>query len=83
MIQRGPNSKAVWVGGTRTAGQNRPVRFCLTAIANPHPSLTVTSMDWFTCRSQTAARHHCDDDWTVGTNEMRRNLELELASKER
>ncbi|MGZ4972920.1 MAG: hypothetical protein ACXWDN_09185, partial [Limisphaerales bacterium] len=51
----GPNSKAVWVGGTRTPGQNRPVRFCLTAIANPQPSLTVTSMDWFTCRSQTSA----------------------------
>ena len=59
----GPNSKAVWVGGTRTPGQNRPVRFCLTAIANPHPSATVTSMDWFSCRSQTSA---CVIAMTVG-----------------
>ncbi len=51
----GSNSKAVWVGGTRTRGQNRPVRFCLTAIANPNPSVTVTSMDWFSCKNQSAA----------------------------
>lgn len=59
----GPHSKAVWVGGTRTPGQNRPVRFCLTAIANPHPSATVTSMDWSSCKSQTAP---CIIAMTVG-----------------
>jgi RNA polymerase sigma factor (sigma-70 family) len=65
----GPNSKAVWVGGTRSLGQNRPVRFCLTAIANPHPSLTVTSMDWFTCRSQTSA---CIIAMTIGRSGLMR-----------
>jgi RNA polymerase sigma factor (sigma-70 family) len=51
----GPNSKAAWVGGTDVPGKNRPVRFCLTAIANPQPSIKVTSMDWFSCKSQTSA----------------------------
>lgn len=51
----GPNSKAAWVGGTIDRGKKHPARFCLTAIANPQPSLKVTSMDWYSCKNQTAA----------------------------
>jgi hypothetical protein len=39
------------------------VRFCLTAIANPQPSITVTSMDWFSCKNQTSA---CIMAMTIG-----------------
>ena len=51
----GPDSKAAWVGGTFDIGKNRPVRFCLTAIANSQPSLEVTSMDWYSCKNKTSA----------------------------
>lgn len=50
----GPHSKLAWVGGTFTPGQKKPLRLCLTAIANPQPSLEVASIDLFSCKSQTA-----------------------------
>jgi len=51
----GPNSKLAWVGGDFAPGKNRPLRFCLTAIRNPQPSLEVTSIDLISCKSKTAA----------------------------
>jgi len=50
----GLNSRLAWMGGTRTQGQNRPMRFCLTAIANPQPALEVTSIDLYSCKSESA-----------------------------
>jgi RNA polymerase sigma factor (sigma-70 family) len=50
----GPNSSLAWMGGTRTQGQNRPMRFCLTAIANPQPAVEVTSIDLYSCKSESA-----------------------------
>lgn len=51
----GPNSKAAWVGGTSKPGKNFPLRFCLSAIANPSPSAKVTAIDLYSCKNQTAA----------------------------
>jgi hypothetical protein len=51
----GPHSKLAWVGGSFTPDGKQPLRFCLTAIDNPQPSLVVTSMDLFSCRSRSAA----------------------------
>ena len=51
----GPNSKLAWMGGTRSEGQNRPIRFCLTAMANPQPAEKVTSIDLYSCKSDSAA----------------------------
>jgi hypothetical protein len=50
----GPNSKLAWVGGTFKPGTKRPVCFCLTAIANPQPSIEVSTIDLFSCKSRTA-----------------------------
>jgi hypothetical protein len=51
----GSRSKLAWVGGTFTPGQKKPLRFCLTAIANPQPATEVASIDLYSCKSQTAA----------------------------
>ena len=50
----GPHSKVAWEGGTFTPGRKEPLRFCLTAIENPQPSLEVTSIDLFSCKSRSA-----------------------------
>jgi hypothetical protein len=50
----GPHSKLAWEGGTFTPGKKLPLRFCLTAIENPQPSLEVTTIDLFSCKSKTA-----------------------------
>jgi hypothetical protein len=63
----GPNSKLAWVGGTFKPGTKRPLRFCLTAIQNPQPSLAVESIDLYSCKSATAA---CIMAMTPGMNEI-------------
>jgi hypothetical protein len=50
----GPNSTLAWVGGTFTPNKHRPLRLCLTAIANPQPSLEVKTIDLYSCKSRTA-----------------------------
>jgi hypothetical protein len=50
----GPNSKLAWMGGTFTPGRKEPLRFCLTAIENPQPSLEVTTIDLVSCKNKTA-----------------------------
>ena len=59
----GPNSRLAWEGGTFTPGKKEPLRFCLTAIKNPQPSLEVTTIDLFSCKSQSAP---CIQAMTVG-----------------
>jgi hypothetical protein len=52
----GPNSKLAWIGGSYSPKKkNTPLRFCLTAIENPQPSLEATSIDLYSCKSKTAA----------------------------
>jgi hypothetical protein len=50
----GANSKVAWVGGSFTADGKRPLLFCLTAIENPKPFLTVKSIDLFSCKQKSA-----------------------------
>jgi hypothetical protein len=50
----GPNSKMAWVGGSFTPDGKRPLLFCLTAIENPKPFLTVKSIDLFSCKNKSA-----------------------------
>jgi len=50
----GPNSKVAWVGGSFTPDGKRPLLFCLTAIENPKPFLTVKSIDLFSCKNRSA-----------------------------
>jgi hypothetical protein len=50
----GPHSKLAWMGGTFTPGRNEPLRFCLTAIENPLPSLEVSTIDLVSCKNKTA-----------------------------
>jgi len=50
----GANSKVAWVGGSFTADGKRPLLFCLTAIENPKPFLTVKSIDLFSCKNRSA-----------------------------
>jgi hypothetical protein len=51
-------SKLAWVGGSFTPDKPKAksqVRFCLTAIANPQPSIEVTSIDLYSCKSLSTA----------------------------
>jgi hypothetical protein len=48
-------SKIAWVGGSASTNSVRPLRFCLTAIANPQPALRVTTVDLYSCKNRPAA----------------------------
>jgi hypothetical protein len=53
-----PRSKLAWVGGSFSPDnpqKKEPLRFCLTAIENPRPDATVTTVDLFSCKSKAAA----------------------------
>ena len=52
---RGPHSKLAWVGGSFSPKKKQPLRLCLTAIANPQPSIEVTTIDLYSCKNKTAA----------------------------
>jgi hypothetical protein len=54
---RGPsgnNTKVAWVGSSFTADGKHPLLFSLTAVKNPRPSFTVTSIDLFSSKNQSA-----------------------------
>jgi serine/threonine protein kinase len=51
----GSNSKLAWVGGSFFPDKIQPLCFCLTAIDNPRPQLPVASVDFYSCKSRTAA----------------------------
>lgn len=48
-------SKLAWVGGSFSTNSVRPLRFCLTAVENPQPSLRVETVDLCSCKSRVAA----------------------------
>jgi hypothetical protein len=50
----GPNSRLAWAGGSFREDRKQPLRFCLTAIKNPQPSLEVLSIDLYSCKTQAA-----------------------------
>jgi hypothetical protein len=51
----GSNSKLAWVGASFTGDGTHPLRFILTAIKNPLPSIQVTSIDLYSCKGRSAA----------------------------
>jgi hypothetical protein len=48
-------SKLGWHGVAGPDAGNQPLRFCLTAVENPLPAATVTAIDLYSCKSQSAA----------------------------
>lgn len=51
-------SQLAWVGGSFTPNRpeaKAPLRFCLTAIDNPEPDVTVSTVDLLSCESKAAA----------------------------
>jgi len=51
----GPHSRLAWHGVYSSGRYTQPLRFCLTALKNPQPSLEVTSIDLYSGKSITAA----------------------------
>src|SRR5208282_3456990 len=50
----GHDTKVAWVGSSFTPDGKHPLLFSLTAIKNPRPSITVTSIDLFSSKNQSA-----------------------------
>ena len=50
-----PNSKIAWLGTAVWPDGEQPLRFCLTALDNPHPSQEVTAIDLYSCKNEPAA----------------------------
>lgn len=50
-----PRTRAVWTGGSFTPGADNPLRFSVTAIENPQPSLDVATIDLYSCKNEPAA----------------------------
>ena len=48
-------SQLAWHGVAGPDANNQPLRFCLTAVDNPFPAATVTAVDLYSCKSQSAA----------------------------
>lgn len=51
---RGPHSRLAWMGGAVSPKNKDPLRLCLTAITNPVPDLSVTSIDFYSCKNESA-----------------------------
>ena len=50
----GARSKLAWHGGNGPGEGKQPLRFCLTAVENPFPASTVTTIDLYSCKSRSA-----------------------------
>jgi len=48
----GPRSRLAWHG---QAESGQPLRFCITAVENPQPSMEVETIDLYSCKHQPAA----------------------------
>lgn len=49
----GTNSMLAWVGGQFSEKQKNRLRFCMTALANPHPDRMVSRIDLISCKTAT------------------------------
>lgn len=47
------NSEIAWVGGRFSETQDNRLRFCLTALNNPHPDRQVATVDLISCKTRT------------------------------
>jgi len=53
---KGANSILAWVGGSsRPNNEGDPLRFCLTAINNPHPEKVIETIDMYSSKSHSTA----------------------------
>ena len=50
-----PRSKLAWQGEAERNGKNQKLCFCMTAVENPFPATTVTSIDLYSCKHRTVA----------------------------
>jgi hypothetical protein len=48
----GADSTIAWVGGQYSDTQKNQLRFCMTAIKNPHPTQTVSTIDLISCKTK-------------------------------
>ncbi len=48
-----PNSMMAWIGGQFSPTQKNRIRFCMTAVDNPHPERSVDTVDLVSCKSKT------------------------------
>ena len=67
-----PRSTLAWDADAKMGERTQPIRFCLTAIANPHPDKEVTTIDLVSSRSQAAA---CILAMTTGGSGLMRRTE--------
>lgn len=51
----GPRSTLAWTGEGKYRDGTQAIRFCLTAITNPHPKKVVTTLNFVSSKSQAAA----------------------------
>lgn len=52
----GPNSKVAWIGQMQVGnGAIQQLRYCMTAIENPKPTVKIWSMDLYSCQNRTVA----------------------------
>lgn len=47
------NSMLAWVGGKFSETQDNRLRFCMTALNNPHPDRIVSTIDLISCKTKT------------------------------
>jgi hypothetical protein len=59
----GPRSKLVWLGQLAYGEKKQRIRFFLTAVENPQPSLKVVTIDLYSCKTTAAA---CIQAMTTG-----------------
>jgi hypothetical protein len=51
----GTRSTLAWDGDGKAGDRPQTIRFCLTAMENPHPDKEVTTIDFVSSKTQTAA----------------------------
>lgn len=47
------NSEIAWMGGQFSANYKGRLRYCMTALANPHPDRLVATVDLISCKTRT------------------------------
>jgi hypothetical protein len=52
-IPSATRSKVAWQGEAERNGKNQKLCFCMTAVENPFPATTVTSIDLYSCKNRT------------------------------
>jgi hypothetical protein len=49
----GTNSSLAWIGGEFSPKEKTPLRYCMTALDNPHPDQAVVTIDLISCKTRT------------------------------